>query len=323
MDVSYKYPLIFILGPTGVGKSSWFYRSVGILEKACGAAVEVLNCDSVQCYKYVNIGSAKPSLEEQKKVVHHQLGVVEIPHEITLGDYYRASQKIISDVLRERAMPLFVLGGSGFYAQALDQGMFEVSPISEEITNQLQDELKSLGLPALYEELVRCDVEYAYKISAHDSYRVLRALAVIRSEGRRMSEVQLEFDQKREAQAPQYRRIKVAFKMNRERLRERVSERVLQMLRLGLENEVKELLEKGARGWAPLKSVGYKEMVSYLDGEISSEKSLVEEIVKNTMRLAKRQMTWLRRDSELHWFEFPQDEEKAVEFVCRQLQTEK
>ncbi|MEK7355368.1 MAG: tRNA (adenosine(37)-N6)-dimethylallyltransferase MiaA, partial [Bdellovibrionota bacterium] len=194
------------------------------------------------------------------------------------------------------------VGGSGFYIQALEKGMFDVPDIPEEIKEDLTKELEGKGLEFLHRELVRRDPDSGKRIQPADKYRILRALEILRAdpENRTLSEIKEHFDRHREA--PPFRVSKLGLFRQRDVLRERVIERTRNMLKNGLVNEVHALRLEGLGSWNPMQSVGYAEVQAMLDGDLPEEQ-LVDAIVTSTMQLAKRQMTWFKKDASIQWFD--------------------
>lgn len=283
--------VIFVVGSTASGKSDWALR---LAEEFHGV---IVNCDSVQVYKHLDIGAAKPTKEEQARVPHYLLDYVLPPQEMTAGQYERDFHECLKSLPDDK--PIFVVGGTGFYFMAIEKGMYPVLPVPAEIQKQVLDEMAEAGGPErLHAELLQADPVYGAKIALADHYRIGRAIELIRSHGKTLTQIQAEFEQTRE-KFP-YPLLKIGPDWEREVLRTRIRERTGKMLSTGLIEEVQGLLDKGLAEWAPLSSVGYKETLQFLRGEISRE-ALMEEITKNTQQLAKRQKTWFQRDKEIHW----------------------
>ncbi len=302
-------PLVFIVGPTATGKSD---LALSLAEKY---ECEILNADSVQAYKYLEIGVAKPTREERQRVKHHLMDVIEPPNVFTAGQYHEMATKVIEDAPVDR--PLIVVGGSGFYVQALEKGMFDVEAVPEGIEAEIRDQLEDKGSDFMHQIVKQMDPEFAKTISDKDSYRISRALALMKAQNRTMTDIQDDFQKKQDDRALKNPKVKVGLKMDRDRLRERVRSRVEKMVEDGLVEEVMMMESLGLREWSPLKSVGYKEIWPHLD-EGQSLDEVKDEIVKNTMRLAKRQMTWFKRDPQITWFESDQNDQ-AMAYVEDQL----
>lgn len=301
-------PLIFIVGPTASGKSA---VGLALAREFSGG---ILNCDSLQVYKRLDIGTAKPTEAERSQAPHFLFDFVDPGRVLTAGDFRKEALKVLEKELPSK--PLFAVGGSGFYVQALEKGMFDVAKPSEELDRQVRERLKSEGLSALYEELQRKDPDYAEAISPNDSYRIVRALVVIAESGKTMTEVKASF----QVQRLPYETLKIGLNPDREVLRERIGERVEAMMRVGFLGEVESLLKDGYESWPPLLSVGYRECVDHIQGRLSKDK-LVPTIIDKTWKLAKKQRTWFKRDSEIHWLEngdlMTQARELVVPFLDR------
>ncbi|MBC7371122.1 MAG: tRNA (adenosine(37)-N6)-dimethylallyltransferase MiaA [Bdellovibrionaceae bacterium] len=307
---SAKKPVVFVLGTTASGKSQW---AIDWAQKFSGA---VVNCDSVQLYKGLSIGAAKPSAADMKLAPHLLYDYVNEGETMTAGKYTRDFFPCLASMLDQ---PAFVVGGTGFYFQAIEKGMYPVRQIPPAITSAIENELSSdEGARQLYAEFQRLDPEASLKIHAQDHYRIGRAMELIRAEGKSVTEIQKEF---RDLQKPfPYPLLKIGIRWSREQLLKRVRDRTTWMIENGLLEEVRELLDRGLGGWAPLQGVGYKEAGEFLAGG-RTRVWLVEEITKNTMGIAKRQRTWFQRDPEVLWFEgatgFGAATEKVNEFIRR------
>ena len=300
MSLSYCF---FILGPTAVGKSKLAHRA------ALALRGEIVNCDSLQLYKRLDIGTAKPSLAEMGEVPHHLFNMVELGGHFTAGDYRRVALELFN---RRPLVNLFFVGGSGFYFQALEKGMHKVPEVPESIRKDLKDLVESKGLDFLYRELKERDPEEAEKIKSQDAYRVMRALGILKAGSKTLTEIRREFDESKEALPVPV--VKVGLHMDKSLLRERVTQRARLMLERGLLEETRNLMHQGYGAWSPLRSVGYKECQSFLlQGKSVALKrereELLESIVRSTMQLAKRQLTWFRRDPEIRWYEGGEDED--------------
>jgi tRNA dimethylallyltransferase len=284
-------PVIFVVGTTASGKSEWALK---LAQEFHGV---IVNCDSVQVYKHLDIGAAKPTVQERKLVPHYLFDYVLPPQEMTAGvysrDFHECLQKLADDA------PVFVVGGTGFYFMAVEKGMYPVTTIPAHIQAEVASEIAQPGGPEkLHRELLAVDPEYGAKIHVTDPYRIGRAIELIRTQGKSVTQIQKEFSAK---QTPfPYPLLKVGPTWDREKLRSRIEQRTQKMLQLGLVEEVRGLLDQGLESWAPMSSVGYKETQKYLSGQLDRD-TLFAEIVKNTYQLAKRQRTWFQRDQDIHW----------------------
>lgn len=288
--------VLFILGPTAVGKTA---LSLEIAQKTRSP---IINADSVQVYQGLDIGAAKPSSEELSLVPHHLMGHVPLGEDYTLGRFRREVLEIIDSGSQKTFL---IVGGSGFYIRGLLSGLFEIPPVSEEV----RESVRNIPKEALWKELSLVDVESAEELNPNDTYRLQRALEIYKAFKKPLSSFKKEFVQT----PPSFSYKKIGLSIERSILKERLSQRAENMIRQGLIQEVAHLLEQGYGEWKALKSVGYKEVVDFLEGRLQ-EKDLVGEIVKNSMGLAKRQMTWFRKDKEIHWYHFEKEKSEAVKF---------
>ncbi len=304
-------PVIFVVGATATGKSEWALK---LAQEFKGV---IINCDSVQLYKKLDIGSAKPSKEEQALVPHYLLDYISPPEEMTAGNYARDFFECMERI--PEGTPVFVVGGTGFYFMAIEKGMYPVTKVSPELKQQVENEIAEVGgAEKLHRELTLVDPEYAAKIHLADHYRIGRAIEMIRSQGKSVTQIQKEFEEAR-AEFP-YPLLKLGPSWDREVLRGRIRQRCQIMLDRGLIAEVKQLLDEGLEFWAPMSSVGYKEAVQFLKGELA-ESELLETLSINTAQLAKRQRTWFQRDKEIHWLEGSSGYSEARTLVEKFLKT--
>ncbi len=298
-------PLIVgVFGPTACRKSEF------ALELASELNAQIINCDSVQVYQQVQIGANKPTAEELAEVPHHLFDFVAPPNTYTAGQYHRDFHQLLA---QKKSSVYFMVGGSGFYARAALQGLYPVEASQPERRKALTQEWNNSGSDKMFQELLGMDPEYAKVIGPKDQKRIIRALEILRfSEFKSITELEHQLKS-----APKnFRLVQLAFHRNREDLRAKIAERTESMLSQGLIAEVDDLIKNGLRAWAPLRSVGYAETVEFLEGRWTREQ-LSEEISRNTARLAKRQMTWLRGEADMNWFDIggPSQWDSAVEFV--------
>jgi tRNA dimethylallyltransferase len=289
--------VIFVVGPTASGKSTL------ALELALKNRGVILNCDSVQVYSHIQIGAAKPTPEEMQIVPHYLYGHVLPPIEYTAGMYRRDFFQQLTSLDKQGIENIYVVGGTGFYFQAIEKGMFEIQESSKDLIEELEQlAATNEGYALLLEELKQGDPETFKLFHPNDRYRVLRAIEILRTSRRRPSDLRKE---KLESQTPfPYPLKKIGIQLDRSCLHQRIHERVKKMLKQGLIDEVIELNKLNLQNWAPLKSVGYKEVQLYLSDEIPSLSVLEEQILISTRQLAKRQMTWFNRDKEIYWQSF-------------------
>jgi len=245
-------------------------------------------------------------------VPHYLFDFVKPMNSYTAGDYREDTLRVLGD-LNKHDYPggIFITGGSGFYLKALENGMFPTDEVSADVKDQIKSwEARS---HSLHKELSSLDPEHAKKISENDGYRVRRSLGLVLTHKTTMLKIQQQFEQQK-TPFP-YAIKKIGLSIHRDELRKRVQSRVDKMLELGLIDEVKGHLDSGLREWSPLKSVGYKEVVNYLD-DLWDLKEMKERLVINTMQLAKRQRTWFQKDKSIQWYDVLKDKSELEE-VCK------
>lgn len=274
--------VLFLTGATATGKSDWALR----LAEESGA--RIVNCDSVQIYRGLEIGSGLPTADERARVPHDLYAFVAPPREFTAGDYREAFFGLLKSHEPARWI---VVGGTGFYFQAIEKGMYPTPDVPAEIHEHVRAELTLAGGPEkLWRELEALDPDTAERLHPSDHYRIARAVELVRSNVI-PSKLRAEF-------APEpfpYPLLKTNLRWPRESLRERIRARARHMIERGLRAETQGLLDAGFGDWAPLASVGYKEAVRAVREGLSDE-WLVDEITLRTAQLAKRQETWFNRD---------------------------
>ncbi len=295
--------VIFVIGPTACGKSDLAVEACEELTKAQSEPAEIINCDSVQFFADLEIGAAKPTASQMARAVHHLVSHRPVGSEYTAGEFRRDALSVIESRHRAGVKIFFAVGGSGFYVQALEKGMYEVPSVSPEVRAQLELEFANLASPPhLYDELKTRDPEACARIHPSDRYRIFRALEILRSSPERQTLGQIRQKFEGERKPAPFRVQKIGLSRPREVLREKIAFRTRAMLDHGLIEEVVKLRGRGYAEWSPLKSVGYREVGELLDGKLK-DAELESAIVTSTMQLAKRQMTWFKRDSEIRWFD--------------------
>ena len=287
--------IIILAGPTASGKTSLSLR----LAEHLGA--EVVNADSMQVYRRMDIGTAKPGAEERKRVVHHLLDVAE-PDEEFNAALYRSLALPVLRALDSRGKMGLVVGGTGLYLKSLLGGLFHCPPKDPALRASLQLEYERLGSLRLHERLRLLDPESARKIHPNDHIRVTRALEIIALAKRSPSQLIQEHRFGERA----FRALKLCLKVDREILYRRIDERSEKMVKTGLIEETEDLLRNGySPDLKPMMALGYKHMVRYLRGIWSLEEAL-RKLARDTRRYAKRQLTWFRADPEMVWVD-PRD----------------
>lgn len=304
------HPVLFIVGPTGSGKSHLAFNLALRTQSA------ILNCDSIQVYQKLNIGSAKPSVQEMSQIPHLLFDFISPPYEITAGEFRRQALEALKKSLTKG--PVIAVGGSGFYIQALQKGMYPIQSIPSLIKKNLQEEIEQKGLSALYEELLARDPEYAAQVNRSDSYRIVRGLSILRTHSQTLTEIQNTFKENSSRAFP-YPYQTLGLTLERTRLKERLLFRSQKMLEDGLVGEVEELCRQGWSQWAPMRSVGYKETLDYLTGKIKTIEELKLAITQQSMRLAKRQSTWFSRDKDIKWFHAERNNEEIFNHALKFL----
>jgi tRNA dimethylallyltransferase len=284
-------PVLAILGPTATGKSA---LGMAVAEALGG---EIVNADSLQAYRGLDIGTAKPSREDRARVPHHLIDILD-PHErYSAGEFARRAREAIAEI-QARGRVAIVVGGSGLYLRALFEGISPLPPSDPETRRALLERLETEGLGALREELARVDPETAARLTAGDTQRILRALEVALVSGKPLSTWLSEqpFGTQRIAG------VRVGLTLPRSILYDRIAGRVAGMMEAGWEDEVAGLLRQGLSPSLPaFQAIGYRQLVRYLEGNGSLEQA-VAEIVQETRRFAKRQETWFRKEPEVTWF---------------------
>lgn len=283
-------PIPVILGPTAVGKTDFSIEIARRLE------AEIVSADSRQIYRGLDIGTAKPSLAQRQTVPHHLIDLLNPDELLNAARFARLAWSCIQTIEARRKLPL-VVGGSGLYLRALTDGLFTGPEANPHLRLALEAEAHNLGLQALHDRLASVDADAARRIHQHDRVRIIRALEIHTLTGRPISQWQCQW------QNPVRPRVFMLIGLTRESedLRRRIAVRTEAMLQMGLLDEVQRVLALGYPPALPaLQSVGYGEIIAYLDGQwdLARVGQLIEH---HTWRLAKRQMTWFRRIGEIHW----------------------
>jgi tRNA dimethylallyltransferase len=282
--------LIAIVGPTASGKSSLALR---LARKFQG---EIVSADSMQVYRGLDIGTAKPTREERQDVPHHLIDILEPDQPYSAALFRKQAMPIIAFLHKNRT-PTFIVGGTGLYVKALTRGLFQGPGARPEMRQALKERGDREGSGALHQDLERLDPSAASRIHRGDTFRIIRALEVYFQASKPISLLQEEHGFK---EAP-YATLKIGVFREREELYRRIDERVDQMIALGWAGEVKSLLRQGfSRDLKPMMAIGYRHLSAHLYGERGFAES-VERIKRDTRRFAKRQLTWFRADDEIRW----------------------
>ncbi|MBD5517552.1 MAG: tRNA (adenosine(37)-N6)-dimethylallyltransferase MiaA [Lachnospiraceae bacterium] len=308
MELTGKRPLVILTGPTAVGKSA---LSIA-LAKAIGG--EIVSADSMQVYRHMDIGSAKIRPEEMAGVPHHLIDVLEPTGAFNVVIFQELAKQALAEIYGRGRIPILV-GGTGFYIQAL---LYDIDFTENDEDTALRHSLEELarrdGAEALYERLRAVDPASCESIHAHNVKRVIRAIEFYEKTGKRISDHNKE---QRENVSP-YRFAYFVLNDDRERIYRNIDSRVDQMMEQGLVGEVQALREMGChKGMVSMQGLGYKEILSYLEGEITLEEA-VYLIKRDTRHFAKRQLTWFRREKEVIWVQkndIDQNSQERLKFM--------
>jgi tRNA dimethylallyltransferase len=295
-----KPKIIVILGPTAVGKSELALELCGQIDG------EIVNADSQQVYRFLDIGTGKPSAAERARVRHHLIDVIDPDEEFNAALFRELATQSIHEVHERKANPV-ICGGTGLYIKALTRGLFQGPGQDPEVRRKLEDEMAANGLSALYQRLARVDPTVTSTIHPNDRQRVIRALEVYELTGKRLSDWQVEHGF---AEEP-FEVLRIGLTRERSALYDRINERCDRMIADGLLEEVRGLTAKGYElNLKPLRSVGYLQMGRVLIGA-QELADAVAEMKQETRHLARRQLTWFRRDRDIIWFH-PEEHEKTL-----------
>jgi len=295
--------IITICGPTGIGKTHF---AIAIARHFNG---EIIGADSMQIYKYMDIGTAKPDADELKMAPHHLVDFLDPRVEFDAGLYAARAGEVIESLSNKGKLPI-IAGGTGLYIRALLHGLFRSEPVCEKTLSALARLQKEKGNLFLHEELKSCDPAAARKIHPNDSFRVIRALEVFKTTGQPISAKH----KNHEFKESKYQSLTIGLHMDRKKLYERINQRVDIMINQGLLNEVNFLIKKGySLDLKPMQSIGYRHMGMFLNQEVDFEEA-VRLLKRDTRRYAKRQFTWFNREPGLIWLE-PSQIDKAIQLI--------
>jgi tRNA dimethylallyltransferase len=281
--------LVVVLGPTASGKTA---LSLAIAERFHG---EIVNCDSVAMYRELDIGTAKPTPAERARVPHHLVDYIAPSEQVTAGEYARQARLVIEEVKSRGKLPV-VVGGTGLYLRALLEGLFPGPQRSKELRERLRERALRQGSAHLHQVLRRLDAAAAEKIHANDTPKLIRAIEVCLSSRSKMT---LLWEQRGRDSLRGFRILRIGLDPDRQALYDRINRRAQQMFEAGLIDETKRLIEKYGR-IPPLSSLGYKQAVQLLDGELTPKQAL-QAAQQAHRNYAKRQMTWFRREPDVDW----------------------
>ena len=282
--------VVVICGPTALGKTSAAIKLAEIFDG------EIVGADSMQIYKHMDIGTAKPTEMEKARVKHHMIDIVDPDERFDARQYATMARERVETLHHQNKIP-FVVGGTGFYIKALLNGLFETKATGENIRIGLKKEADIHGIAFLYTRLCRQDPDAAKKIHPNDAYRIIRALEVSAVTGKALSGLHKAHGFKDHP----FIVLKIGLHIRREILYDRINKRVDVMIENGLLDEVKGLLDMGCSPESKsMQSIGYRHMVYFITGDCSWEET-VRTLKRDTRRYAKRQMTWFRADPEIIW----------------------
>ena len=303
-----KSKVIVICGPTASGKTA---LSIALAKKING---EIVSCDSMQIYKDMDIGTAKPTIEEMQGIKHYLIGYVSPEQRYSVADYKKDAKKAIKEILEKGKIPI-VVGGTGLYIDSL---IYEIEyqdiKLDAQYRKQLEDEVKEKGLEELYKKAKIIDEKAMEKISLTDKKRILRVLEIYHATGKTKTEQEIE-SRKKEVE---YDYKVYALNWDRQKLYDRINKRVDIMIEQGLIQEVKQILEKYSTFPTAMQGLGYKEVVDYLNG-IYTREEMVEKIKMETRRYAKRQLTWFRKNKQTIWLNAEDTTQKNINIILKEL----
>lgn len=299
-----KEKVIVICGPTASGKTA---LSIELAKKING---EIISCDSMQIYKEMNIGTAKPTKEEMQGIKHYMIDIISPDERYSVADYKKEAKKTIKEIISKGKVPI-VVGGTGLYVDSL---IYEIdypkNKFDEKYREELEQEVEEQGLNALYERAKEIDEEAIKKISPNDKKRILRILEIYHATGKNKTEQEKE-SRKNE---PEFDYKVFALNMDREKLYDKINKRVDIMIDNGLIEEVENIYRKYNRFPTAMQGLGYKEVVDYIEKRLTKEE-MIEKIKQETRRYAKRQLTWFRKSKETIWLNAEDTIQNNIEII--------
>ena len=302
--------VIVIVGPTASGKTA---LSIELAKKVNG---EIVSCDSMQIYKDMNIGSAKPSVNEMQGIKHYMIDIIEPNQRFSVAEYKKQAETAIEEILSKGKVPIIV-GGTGLYADSLIYGIeYPNIVFDEKYRQELENQsTEPEGLKKLYEKAIEIDKQAMIKISSNDKKRILRILEIYHSTGKTKTEIEAE-SRKSEIK---YDYKVFAIDMDRDVLYNRINKRVDIMIETGLINEVENLLKKYNDFPTAMQGLGYKEVVEFLNGTLTKDE-MIEKIKQETRRYAKRQLTWFRKNKQTIWINGLEDINKNIDIILKGME---
>ena len=298
-----KPKVIVICGPTASGKTA---LSIELAKKIDG---EIISCDSMQIYKDMDIGTAKPTKEEMQGIKHYLLDFVSPEKRYSVAEYKKDAKKAIHEILEKGKMPIIV-GGTGLYIDSLIYEIeYQEQKIDEQYRGELEERIKNEGLETLYNEAIKIDPQAMKKISPNDKKRIMRVLEIYKLTGKTKTEQE---EESRKEVEFDYRVF--AINWDRQTLYERIEKRVDIMIQKGLIQEVEYILKKYKEFPTAMQGLGYKEVVEYLNGQCTKEE-MVEKVKMETRRFAKRQLTWFRKNKQTIWLDGKNDMQNNINII--------
>ena len=299
-----KPKVIVICGPTASGKTA---LSIELAKKING---EIVSSDSMQIYKDMDIGTAKPTEQEKDGIEHYLLDFVEPDQRYSVAEFKKDAEEAIERILTKGKTPIIV-GGTGLYVDSLIYGIqYQDIKLDEEYRNELKKIAQEQGLDVLYEKAKQIDEQAMQKISPNDQKRIMRVLEIYKTTGKTKTQQEIE-SRKNEVK---YDFKVYAINMERELLYDRINRRVDIMIEQGLIEEVENLLKKYSTFPTAMQGLGYKEVVEYLEGKTSKEE-MIEKIKMETRRYAKRQITWFKKNKQTIWIDGTKDKQSNIQFI--------
>jgi len=293
-----KPKLLIILGPTAVGKTALSIEAAKVL------AGEIISADSMQVYKGMNIGTAKPGKKEFSQILHHLIDIILPSKEWSVADFIERANELIPRIIKRGSLPIIV-GGTGLYLNAFLEGFeFPIIPANKVLREALEKEAQKLGSETLHKRLKKVDKKAAEKINPNDLKRIIRALEVYEQTGKPISKLQ-----KKRPATKKYNIKIIGLNMDRKKLYKRIEERVDNMIKAGLIDEVKRLIDAGySKNLPSMQALGYKEAIGYLEGKYGKEE-MIKLLKKNTRNFARRQLVWFRRLKDVKWLDVEKEKD--------------
>lgn len=303
-----KQKVIVICGPTASGKTA---LSIELAKKTNG---EIVSCDSMQIYKEMDIGTAKPTKEEMQEIPHYMINTIFPNERYSVADYKKDAKKAIREIIKKGKVPIIV-GGTGLYVDSL---IYEIEypdiKFDEKYRQELEEQVRKDGLEKLYNKAKKIDPEAMLKISSNDKKRILRVLEIYKATGKTKTEQ----ERKSREKEPEFDYLVYGLNMPREKLYERINLRVDIMIKQGLIKEVEEIYKKYNEFPTAMQGLGYKEVVEYLEGHLTKEE-MIEKIKQETRRYAKRQMTWFRKNKQTIWLDTENTKQNNLQIILEDL----